>query len=159
MEPLVHFPSPGERWLDSGEGGLFVMLFVPEPENHQHNCYVEVSITASQPDAVVDNRPDLWPDRHGHGERFTTKSNAAAVLKEHGDQELHMWAWNTADAADQSVNMLAAVHLGSTHHCLQGLDGVWCATYADLSQSGKILHDTLKAAWGIDPILKTFIDT
>lgn len=158
---LLSFPTSGELWRDTYEGGLFVMLFVPQPEGFEHECHVDVEITASSPDAMVSPGNELWPERYNYRERMEEKFSVAAVLRKHGEAGMEVWAWNAACDDDHSVGMLAAVHLGSTHEALYSTcgHGMWSAGYEDLTQAGKALYDTLKAVWGIEPVICTFLDT
>jgi hypothetical protein len=161
---LLSFPTSGELWRDTYEGGLFVMLFVPQSEGFEHECHVDVEIIASSPDAMVSEGRELWPGRYHHRERMgrmEKKSSVAAVLREQGEPGMEVWAWNAVDHDDYSVRMLAAVHLGSTHEALYSTcgHGMWSAVYEDLTQAGKTLYDTLKAVWGTEPVICTFLDT
>jgi hypothetical protein len=62
---------------------------------------------------------------------------------------------------DDSVELLMALHLGSTGSSLWSESGghYFCAEYKDLSKEGRALYDSAKAAYGIEPLILTFLDT
>ena len=124
MKNLVTFPSGGV-YEDSGEGGLYVMMVVPEPNGFRHNCHVDGIITVSEVDVEVTNS-GLWRKY-----------------------------WD-----DASTSLLFAAHIGSTPESLWNADdGYFTANRDDLTEAGRALYESVKAAYGIDPVLVTCLDT
>lgn len=164
MTDLVRFPAyDNPAYRDSAEGGLFVMLLIPEPENHSDNCVVDVNITVSSPDVCV-NRADIegiWQPYDYRMSGFQKSIEAGKALEAAGRADLATWAIRTTSPDETSGSMLAALHLGSdsgSFWCEQQ-GAYWSATVADLTDAGADLYNSLAAAYGITPILVTCLDT
>jgi hypothetical protein len=160
-EELVKFPGWGsDRCRDSGEGGLFVMLFIPEPESWSHGCHVDVVIEATRPDVMVYPRETALWQPYDH-DKSMTEYQVYDVLKEHGKRGMLGWVASARSAEDTSVPMLVAMHLGSTPGSFwdEQYSEYWRATPEDLTPEGRVLFNSLEAAYGIHPILATFLDT
>lgn len=169
---LVKFPGwddPGYR--DSGEGGLFVMLFVPEPEGWTDNCHVDVAIEATRPDVLVHPRTKdgLWSrwDSNSPDSDWRIQQKLYDLLREHGRPEgndpnpMMRWVMTARSYDDLSANMLVAMLLGSTSGSFysEHNSSYWYATPENLTEAGRALYDGIKAAYSVDPILATFLDT
>lgn len=169
---LIEFPEYTDgRYRDSHVGGLFVMLFIPEPENWNHQCYVDVNIEATSPDVLVyaTGDEDFWPNSWSGGtvynppwkieQKVIDLVRAAAPADEPND--MLQWVIRARSADRTSVPMLVAMHLGSDHRSLwdENNGHYWYGTYKSLTEAGRALYDSLRAAYGIDPIIATFLDT
>lgn len=181
---LVEFlPYHAEGWRDSTEGGQFVMLAVPKPEEWPQFCHIDVSILLTSPD-VCQTPNDLWqPYDHQANMaehelyRYLSirSSDTRGVLQD--VKELPPWAkefsqgfryreWaNWAARAwgwdRMSASCLAAVHLGSSSWSMwnESQGRYWTASLDDLTERGKNVYDSLYAAFEIEPLLLTFLDT
>lgn len=180
MNELIRFPDPTEDWRDSGEGGQFVMLVVPEPDDWANNCHVDVQIMLSQPD-VCHTPNDFWPpynhdssmmqyDLHQYLRRREEDQSANGGLVPEWAREIHRginyrewgsWVLRAKAWDDVSKSMLAAVHMGSSHYSMWSETGghYWTASEDDLTTEGRAIKSSLKAAFGIEPVLLTFLDT
>jgi hypothetical protein len=161
QEALINIPSGGV-YEDSGEGGLFVMLVVPQPDDWGHNCHVDVNITLSSPDVCIGDQHRLW----GEGRRDTVDAwrnqlKAQKALDEAGKGDLAIWALQARNPQDDSVPVLAAVHLGSTSESLwdEHKSRYWRAEKDNLTFAGFVLYARLQAAFGVEPLIMTFLDT
>jgi hypothetical protein len=181
MKDLLIFPEPGNGFRDSGEGGQFVMLVVPEPENWSNNCHVDVGIHLNQPD-VCHNDPEGFWASYDHDANMTQHDLFQYLSHRQQDKEADVgenpeWAkkfyrglqyreWGSwvlrANGWDYlSQSCLAAVHMGSSQFSLwdEEQGRYWLADHGHLTQPGKAVHESLQAAFGIEPILLTFLDT
>jgi hypothetical protein len=159
---LIRFPDLA-HYRDTGEGGVFVLLAVPEPSGYSHGCHVDVSINLSAPDACLnsDLRNAVWQPFDYHKSGYKKAFQAKDALDAAGQPELGAWALQTTSPDDWSANLLAAVHLGSSPHSLwsEQQGAYWTATVDDLTDAGLALHDGLRAAFGVEPVLITCLDT
>ncbi len=170
---LLIFPGcDGAPWEDTGEGGQYVKLVVPEPPNQDHNCCVDVSTflrlpkPANRVDTVL-SYPDvchtpveLW-SRDGYMDGFRESGDAYKHFSDQGNERLARWALSTQSEGQFSTPVLASVMLGSSSSSrFADRYGVyWTATHADLTFRGRLLFDTLKSFYGVEPLLLTFLDT
>lgn len=157
---LVNFPGL-DNYEDSGEGGLFVMLVVPVPDGYTNNCCVDVQIMMSSPDACVGDSGELW-ERYNYATSGYQKSmEAREIFKKSDRQDLVRWALRVRSADEFSQEVLASMHIGSSPLSLwsdrQGQ--YWAARRENLTDAGKVLYDTLHVAYGVEPVLLTFLDT
>lgn len=158
---LVNFPIDG-RWEDSGEGGLYVLLVAPEPDDWADSCHRDVSIMMTLPDVVLTpEAKGFWQSCDYRTSGFTRSIEAAKIFKEMKRPDLDRWAMWTSSPEDFSRAMVAAMVVGSTPCSLYSeRDGHYFdATYEDLKPEGKALFDGLRGAYGIEPVLITFLDT
>lgn len=158
---LINWPD-ATHWDDSGEGGLFVMMLVIKPEGWQFNCSVDVDISLPRPDVCIsDVRRKLWEAYEYDTSGFRNMSDALKVFTEQKRPDLYRWAARARSSEDDSVELLMAMHIGSTPCSLHSevTGGYFDATYDDLTVAGKGLHDMVKLAYGIEPTLVTFLDT
>lgn len=155
---LINFPGEG-YWEDSGEGGQYVMLVIPMPNDYTFHCSVDMSILMTRPD-VCHTPNELWEPYHYHTSGYKKSIQAAEVLRDVGESDLAQWACQRYSHDELSTSVLAAVHLGSSCRSLvNGTVGYWTASYDDLTSAGRILWDTLKNVYGVEPMLLTFLDT
>lgn len=171
---LLTFPECDDLpWRDSGEGGQYVMLVVPEPEaGHDTECCVDVSTflrlprpanrvdTALTYPDVCHTQNDLWT-REGYLDGFRESGDAYKHFSEGDDTRLAGWALRVISPGELSRPVLASVMLGSNGQSrFSESHGVyWVATHADLTFRGKLLYDTLKSFYQTEPLLLTFLDT
>jgi hypothetical protein len=170
---LLTFPGcDGVPWEDSGEGGQYVMLVVPEPEDHGNNCHVDVStylrlprpanrVTTelTYPD-VCHTRNDLW-SRDGYLDGFRESGDVYKHFSDAGDTRLAAWALRARSEGEFSKPVLAAILLGSDSQSRwsEQHSAYWTATHADLTFRGRLLYDTLRSFHQTEPLLLTFLDT
>jgi hypothetical protein len=158
---MVSFPAETECLRDSGEGGLFVVMVVPEPEEGvNHNCSVDVQILMTRADVCVSSRErDFWA--HNSRESWNSKTELDQHIAKTGNIDWKRWMFHAYSGTDLSFPMQAAVHLGSTGMSLydEHKGSYWNATKEDLTPAGKALYEALKAAYGVAPVLLTFLDT
>lgn len=158
---LVNFPNDGD-WEDSGEGGLYVLLVVPEPDDWDDGCHRDVSIVMTSPDVVVTPEArDFWDSVDHRSSGFSKSIEASKIFKEMKRDDLNRWAMFTTSPEDYSRSVVAAMVVGSTPCSLYSdRDGHYFdAAYEDLKPEGKALFDGLRAAYAIEPVLITFLDT
>jgi hypothetical protein len=183
MEDMVIWPGTLD-YEDSGEGGLFAWMIVPEyigdgepygtaANTYGNNCHVDVTAYLSRPRVLLKS-PDVcvspegrkvfmpWKHRDSwfdHSQAIDKRLNLDPNID--GDRRLRMALLQTLGADDISVPMLASVFLGSTGQSLysnrQG--GYFAATKDDLTLNGKTLYNAFQQVYGVDPIILTFLDT
>lgn len=170
MKQMVNFPSPVGSYRDSGEGGLFVMMAVPEPEDFSHNCHVDGIIEASRPGrkskiqvSSVDvevTRSRIWDPWDFDSPDHRRRREVEKILeKDHRD--LWMWSTRMTLPEDHSDSLLFAAHMGSTGESLWDVDRseYFTATRNDLTYEGRALYEAVKAAYSAEPMLITCLDT
>jgi hypothetical protein len=167
---MVRFPETGD-WQDSGEGGLFVMMVVVKPMTEEGfddrtrwdtYCNVDVPIHLGRPDVCVSSeRRLLWEPYDYNTSSAKAEYEVNKILDEVKRPELKRWLFSTRSSMEDSVELLMALHLGSTSASLhsESAGHYFCAEYKDLSKEGRGLYDTAKAAYGIEPLILTFLDT
>lgn len=170
---LLTFPECDDApWHDTGEGGQYVMLVVPTPEDHDDNCSVDVSTylrlpkPANRVDTVltypdVCHTPnDLW-SREGYLEGFRESGDAYRHFIELGDEKLASWAIGATSGGLYSHPVLASILLGSDGQSrYSDVHGTyWTANHGDLTFRGRLIFDTLKSLYRTEPLLLTFLDT
>lgn len=183
MNDLIEFPHPTADWTDSGEGGQFVMLVVPEPDGWTNSCCVDVQIMLSQPD-VCHTPNDFWPPHDSKGflaqqglhqylryreqdaqmvvqDATATPSWAGRLPRGINYREWNSWVLRAKSWDDVSKGVLAAVHMGSSHYSMWSETGghYWTASQDDLTREGRAIRDSLQGAFEIEPVLLTFLDT
>jgi hypothetical protein len=170
---LLTFPECDDApWHDTGEGGQYVMLVVPTPDDHSDNCCVDVSTylrlprPANRVDTVltypdVCHTPnDLW-QREGYLDGFRESGDVYKHFSELGDNTLASWALHARSEGEFSRPVLAAVLLGSDGQSRysNAHGAYWVATHADLTFRGRLIYDALKSSYHVEPLLLTFLDT
>lgn len=157
MKNLVTFPSGGV-YEDSGEGGLYVMMVVPEPNGFRHNCHVDGIITISEVDVEVTNS-GLWRQPWVDSPDSENRRRLDDIVWT-ADRDLWVWSTRLVNTDDASTPLLFAAHIGSTPESLWNADdGYFRANRDDLTEAGRALYESVKAAYGIDPVLVTCLDT
>lgn len=182
-EKLIDFDGIEGDWRDSGEGGQFVMLVVPEADDWSTKCHVDVGIRLTRPD-VCNTPNDLWAPfnhesnahRHDLGHYLFNRANdARAVIQDasarpawakefyRGFQyaEWARWAVRAHAEEELSTGVLAAVHLGSSQFSLwsESRGSYWTAGEGNLTLAGRDLFNSLANAFDVAPLLLTFLDT
>lgn len=164
---MVNYPDGGD-WEDSGEGGLYSMLVVVKPVEEDGQawaefCHVDVVISLPAPDVCVSmERTDLWEPRSDYRDSgFARMMDAGNILKKENQPRLMQWVYGTRSHLDESVELLSANHIGSTSQSLwsPSRGSYFEAGYGDLTEQGRAMFDAMKAAYGIEPLLLTFLDT
>lgn len=158
---LINWPD-ATHWDDSGTGGLFVMMLVIKPEGWQFNCSVDVDISLPRPVMCIsDVHWKLWEAYDYDTSGFKHQMDTMDFLKKAGRTDLQRWVTRARSSEDDSVELLMAMHIGSTPCSLHSevTGGYFDATYDDLTVGGKGLYDMVKLAYGIEPTLVTFLDT
>jgi hypothetical protein len=180
MENMVNWN--GDNCTDSGEGGLFAWMIVPEnlssgeaygANTYGFNCHVDVAAYLSRPRLML-RSPDVCvsterskvyePYQHrdswfDHQMTLTKRLNFNLELDE--DRKLKRAFMSTLGHDDISVPMLASVFLGSTSASLwdEQRSRYFEVGVDDLTANGKTVYDAMQRAYGVDPILLTFLDT
>lgn len=181
MQEMVHWPAPTGWHSDSGEGGLFAWMVVPETASSgeaveanvfARNCHVDVSAYLSRPRVML-TRPDVCVSAEGrkvfepydYDDAWLNRAlDLGKLLDEHKgpeDARLRRALIQTMGSDDVSVPMLAAVFLGSTSHSLwdEAAGQYFEVTFAHLTQDGKLLYELWQRVYGVEPVLLTFLDT
>jgi hypothetical protein len=160
-EELIRFPGVGGTWSDAGEGRMYVYAVVPRPVDYPDNCIVENMIVLTEPDAPVSDIRPLWGDPASAAEEKAARRDAARLMDREGFAVKAASVRSLVSLDSFSVDMLAAVFMGSTHHSLQVSGGgtFWEAAREDLTVAGTQLLDRLHSAFGVEPVLLTFLDT
>lgn len=180
MQEMINWPSAFGEYHDSGEGGLFAWMAVPEamtdgdvpgPNVYGNNCHVDVSAYLSRPRIML-NTPDVcvsserrkvFPPYDYRDGWLQQSMRLDRLIKEHlgDDRGLRRGLIQSLGADDISVPMLAAMFLGSTCHSLysdsQGMH--FEVTKDDLTPGGRTLYNAWQAVYGVDPVILTFLDT
>lgn len=166
MGQMVNFPLLDNQWEDSGEGGLFVMMVVPRPDGWSHDyCHIDVvaDIRLSRADCnvSVEAANDLWEPWEFRRSDRDKQDKTFDLLKKAGEGELASWSMRARNWDEFSVSMLASIHMGSTGHALfkRRTRETWEAGPGDLTEHGQAIRSAMAAAFGIEPILLTFLDT
>jgi hypothetical protein len=159
MVQMVNWPTPGSGYNDTGEGGLYAMLVIPKDtsQGDEADCYIDVAILATRPDAPVSSCGDLWESYDQEESRG--KWEAHEFLQGAGKQKLADHVLRSFPQFDMSDELMVAMHIGSTCHSLEGTSGMFAVTFDDLTLAGQNLYVTLKNAYGREPLLWTFLDT
>jgi hypothetical protein len=181
MEDMINWPGTLD-YEDSGEGGLFAWMIVPEfissgeaygANVYGNNCHVDVDAYLSRPRVMLKS-PDVCVSPEGrkvfepynHRDSWFNQSMrldrmVREYLGEDRERGLRQGLIQSLGADDISVPMLASVFLGSTGQSLyshrQG--GYFAVTKNDLTLNGKTLYNAFQQAFGVDPIILTFLDT
>jgi hypothetical protein len=170
---LLTFPECDDApWHDTMEGGQYVMLVVPTPENHDDNCCVDVSTYLRLPKPVnrfdtVMSYPDvchtpneLW-SRDGYLNGFKESGEVYRHFAERDDERLARWAIQAYTMGQFSEPVLASILLGSDGQSRysNAHGGYWVASHHDLTFRGKLMYDTLRSLYRVEPLLLTFLDT
>lgn len=157
-EEMISFPPPGPGLTDAKEGGMYVLLVVPYPGGWSENCAVDAQAQISRADVCLSpGQSALWePYRQGR-EPF----RAYDRLKAAGMDDLARGYLRLVDPDELSVPVLASVFLGSTSCSLvdEAADDWWTASESDLTSVGRAVWGGLRAAYGVEPLLLTFLDT
>lgn len=158
---LIKFPEVGETWEDTGEGGMYVYAVAPRPVGFKDNCTVENSIVLTKPDAPVSDIRDFWGDPQSAATEEKARTEAARLMDREGFVVQAATVRSLVSLDSLSVDMLAAVYMGSTSRSLKDVtNGIfWEAAWEDLTPGGVLLMDRLNIAFGITPHLLTFLDT
>ena len=162
---LINWPVPDERYRDLGEGGLFAYLIIADfldgPAEVTTHCNVDTYAHLDLPDVCVS--PEgirLWPSGAQREEEYRNASDVHHFLGQHGAPDrLKEWPLATRSVSWMSESLWATVFLGSTSAALCDEDGYFAAAYEHLTEPGRVLHDTMRHAYGIEPRLLTFLDT
>jgi hypothetical protein len=181
MEELVNWPGTLDL-TDSGEGGLFAWMIVPEamtdgdvpgPNVYGNNCHVDVTAYLSRPRLMI-NRPDVCvspecsqvfvPYEHRNSwfdHSMTLEKLVTAAEGEGETSPLRRALFGTLGQDDLSVPLLVAVFLGSTHQSLWDarLGRYFQVTKETLTLPGQALYSGFQAVYGVDPVILTFLDT
>ena len=137
---------------------MYVLLVVPYPDDWSANCCVDAQAKISRADLCLSPEQGVFwePYRQGR-EPFRLHGR----LKAAGLNDLALWALEAVDSQELSVPVLASVFLGSTSHSLvdEAAGSWWTASESDLTPVGRAVWSGLRAAYGVEPILLTFLDT
>lgn len=157
-EEMISFPSPGPGFRDAAEGGMYVLLVVPYPDDWSANCCVDAQAQISRADLCLNpGHGALWePYKQGQ-----VPFRAYDRLKAAGMDDLARWCLRAVDPQELSVPVLVSAFLGSTSYSLvdEAADSWWTASESDLTPVGRAVWNGLRAAYGVDPLLLTFLDT
>lgn len=163
---LVEFPVDGvDGWTDTHEGGLFVMVVVPAPlevERAWAACHVDVTIGLSLPDVcVTQGAREFWPTGTELNELWEEERVIREALEKAGETELAARSFAHRSSYEQSREFLAALHIGSTGGSMWSdrLGRFFEAAPETLTPEGRTLLDALRVAYGVEPVLVTFLDT
>lgn len=158
---LIKFPEAGTPWEDAGEGGMYVYAVVPRPVDFEGECTVENGIVLTAPDASVSDIRDFWGDPESAAEEEAARDDAARLMDREGFATKAATVRGLMSRDSLSVDMLAAVYMGSTSRSLKNFTSgtFWEAAWEDLTPSGILLMDRLNIAFGVAPVLLTFLDT
>jgi hypothetical protein len=158
---LIKFPEADKTWEDTGEGGMYVYAVVPRPIGFKDNCTVENSIVLTPPDAPVSDIRNFWGDPETAADEKGARDDAARLMDREGFAMKAATVRGLVSLDSLSVDMLAAVYMGSTSRSLKDRTNgtFWEAAWGDLTPSGILLMDRLNIAFGIAPDLLTFLDT
>lgn len=179
MQEMINWPTADKRYQDSGEGGLFAWMVVPEAVTdgdaaganvYGNNCCVDVSGYLSRPRAMI-TRPDacVSPERVKLYEPYDYRNSwfdqqrkiEEALGGPQANASLVRAVRQTMGSDDLSVPLLASTFLGST--CLSLWDeqagAYFAAGFEHLTDPGKRIYEAQREAYGVEPIILTFLDT
>ena len=158
---LLVFPEPGEGLRDVGEGGMFVMMVVPYPDNRFDNCLVDAAVLVTRPTICLNPEGEQIWTGHRKAPGWQAGHEIQDVLRQYRNEKWDRWIAAAHGGEDLSREMLAVIFLGSTDHSLWSSheSAYWTATPDDLTPDGKMFFRSLKRMFDVDPILLTFLDT
>ncbi|MFC4328393.1 hypothetical protein ACFPC0_11195 [Streptomyces andamanensis] len=155
---LVNWPHDDPAYHDSGEGGLFAYVAIPDPGTPDE-CCVDVSVHMTAPDAAVTREPALWEPFDYHACGSTRLHRVRARLEQLQEGELAKSMDNLMGRDELSLALRGAVFIGSTHASLVADHGYFQVTKEHLTPDGLRLYDSLTVAFGSEPAIVTFLDT
>lgn len=143
----VVWPELGERWHDTGEGGMWVHAFWladysrDDSDPFVHCCGVQATIALPHPDVVA----GVWPGTLPDGRFYQPLS----------------WPRPDSDVLrNAGPPVLAALCLGSTgvSYCTDD-DGYFICAPGDLTGAGKRLLAAASQLYEREPVIVTYLDT
>ena len=157
----VNFPIDSKEYVSSGEGGLFVELWViPKPNTNWMVCCGGFGINTVYCEALVgtdkkrnkDNMDEFKAGNKDFRQRF--------YLEEELFPDMH----NVDDSKRNynSIDLCACVLLGSTGWSgYNSRKGMWRCTYKDLNVDGRAIYDSFRKLYGKKAELRlvTWLDT
>jgi len=186
---LLNFKkADGDDWIDSKEGGVYAYLVVPmeyefntEENNNIERCVVETYpnlrhahlVSASSHDRVEKAEEYYWSelleyehDKHGYYVyRYRHKLPSHERVKNKTKDEVRQMT-EAYLRAYESDPFYAVVYLGSSGPSVYNNNnslerGTFWPIYTreDLTDEGKVLYDTLKSLYNIEPVILLFLDT
>jgi hypothetical protein len=182
MEEMINWPGGDASYTDSGEGGLFAWMLVPETLSngeayganiYGNYCHVDVAAYLSRPRVML-TRPDVCVSPEGrkvfepYRHRDSWFDHSMALDKRldlnvevDADRRLKRALISTMGQDDISVPMLATVFLGSTGASLydERQGAYFTAVKENLTPLGLTIYNRFQQAFGVDPVLLTFLDT
>ena len=170
---LVNFPTDSPDFKDSGEGGLYVKLVITVDQDYsgssQFMCCVDGGGTYTLYDNVFVGDDFNHPVESGPEREIQTIDD---ILADKGPvaQQFHFPNFHKKDDEVEfwlkkylSMEYMAVVMMGSTSWSgwSEEVGHYWRATYADLTDDGKALYDSLRGLYGPNavPFLQTWLDT
>jgi hypothetical protein len=182
MEEMVNWPVEVDRYSDSGEGGLFAWMIVPESlsdgeaygaNTYGNYCHVDVTAYLSRPRVML-TRPDVCVspggrkvfEAYAHRDswfdyQMQLDKRLDFNIELDADRKLKRALISTLGQDDISVPMLATVFLGSTGASLydERGGGYFNVTKGALTPAGLKQYNHWQEVFGVDPIILTFLDT
>ncbi len=181
MQEMISWPVEGAHYHDSGEGGMFAWMVVPEAVSsgeafgsnaYGTNCHVDVGGYLSRPRSFLD-RPDACVSTEAAAKLYEWRDyrkswvqqsmEIGKILEQHtqGTALSRAALYRTLGADDISVPLLASTFLGST--CLslwnEDVGRYFEAGRGDLTAQGRRLYDIQSEVYGVGPVILTFLDT
>lgn len=143
---FVNWAHDDEGYRDSGEGGLFAYAVWPEPKM---TCFGDVHPQMPAPDVLVDATGPLAMEFRAQ------RSNVDA--DDYNDSN----EGYSAKEFDLQISTGTVVFLGSTGASLFREYGgsYFHVTSESLTDAGRIVIETLTAAYGSEPTFVTYLDT
>jgi hypothetical protein len=162
----VNFPVDDPKWSSTNEGGMFVKLVVCDDREFDEQfgicCGVHVHDLLSEQLINDDQRPyPTYPTTDPNVPDFLTKMEEA-IDNDKRWEEYHYPHANHFKKPDyHSRAYLCSMVLGSTGWSGHNDNiGLWHCTYADLTEDGKSLYNTIQQLYpGCKLHLLTFLDT
>jgi len=185
---LLNFKeADGGDWIDSKEGGVYAYLVVPmeyefDTEEHDNleRCMVETSpslrhahiVSSSGHESPEKAEEDYWPDLYDFQENewgisYTYKQSTPSPRNMEGKTPEEVRHMTTEYIYSyEGGPFYTVVYLGSSGPSVYNnnntleRDTFWpIYTREDLTDEGKVLYDTLKNLYNIEPVILLFLDT
>lgn len=165
---LVAWPEPGDRWRDTGEGGLYAFLVIPADDTISRStggCCVCTYTYLTRPEICVtpgDAIKELWEDSPEWGQEDSTKvHNARQKLEAAGHKDTADSLTNLIGYDQLSIPLAVSIFLGATSNALldEKGDAYFHVQPQHLTAAGLDLYGALEKTHDHPPQILTFLDT
>jgi hypothetical protein len=160
----VNFPVDSKEYISTGEGGLFVELWVvPKKDTDWMVCCGGFGINVTYCESLIGTDKSHNTDNFDEMMQEIKSGNKDARQRFYLEEELFPYMHKDEEQRDyNSIDLYACVNLGSTGWSGYHDDkGMWRCTFDDLNDDGKALYKSLEKLYGdtAELLLVTWLDT